>query len=658
MMRFILLMIMGSLIASAVLADPTPQWVWEDPETRQVRYAAITPDGSTIVMGSDVRDNNIAVMAVFDSQSPWPFLRIEYPSDMGGVAVSDDGQLVACTTGPDLHVYQRDGEEILTYSDTRGNLFDVEFDATATHLVTTRYLDDARILGGEVYFFHIPSLSLLWSNRPGASVDPAINARLMDTEISDDGTRILTVMHPGLLGDPVHAALYQTDGSVPDIPVWTMEISPAWNVHGSIAGDGDRFAVVTAVYAHKFDMAPPAGGVKPSLWTRVCGGYYTYSPTVAISADGDIVAHFGSYCDLAGDITPGSVEIFQGDEGTLLWETETGFHLPSGAVSADGGRVVYSAYYCDPDLESTTHLYDVGAGAITWEVDGIGAIALDETGDLVVIYGGAYSGWLYQPAKVYLTIDNEPPTCAIDSPLPGATVMGLVEVNGAAADVDNSLTYVEVVTPGGVMVADPVGTGYENWSIMVDFGLFSGPFTLRARSVDALAKHGPWDEVQVTVVPVTPSPEPTITPILPTGSPTVPVSPSPAATTTPPATGVSLRLLMPAGHFQPGDLFLLDAVIVNHDMLLLDMPVAVLLEVHGTFYCWPAWSVLTDDGGGFDFACRDIPPGVLQAEIVPALIWPEQAGDGYGLLFYGAVLAPDLGSLISNLDFVAWSFSE
>ncbi len=141
--------------------------------------------------------------------------------------------------------------------------------------------------------------------------------------------------------------------------------------------------------------------------------------------------------------------------------------------------------------------------------------------------------------------------------------------------------------------------------------------------------HGTWP----TLTP-TPAPTPTSTP---TAAPTEPALP-----------GVALYLSKET--FFPGDLFKLDVVFTKHDSeVYLDQPFVLMLDVFGEYFWYPAW------GNEFQYILIDLDSGIVRMPIFEFL-WPDVSGTANGLIFYGALLNPDLTEIFGDWDYAAFGW--
>jgi len=160
-----------------------------------------------------------------------------------------------------------------------------------------------------------------------------------------------------------------------------------------------------------------------------------------------------------------------------------------------------------------------------------------------------------------------------------------------------------------------------------------------------------------TAAPGSPTPTPTTGSGTPTPTPTTPGTPPPTPTL--PAGDLTLVLDLSQEHFLPGDTFQLDLLCNNATNGTLESaPVFAILEVFGSYYFWPGWT-LWDGETGLDWSARDLPAGDSEIAILQAFVWPD-TGPGRidGLNFFAAVLNAELTSLFSNLASVTWGYGD
>lgn len=115
---------------------------------------------------------------------------------------------------------------------------------------------------------------------------------------------------------------------------------------------------------------------------------------------------------------------------------------------------------------------------------------------------------------------------------------------------------------------------------------------------------------------------------------------------------IGVDLSMPAHHFRPGNTCSLNASVFNHTPDDLgELPMFILMEYTGQFWFYPAW---TEE---IQFEWVNVTTGFQEMPIVDPFTWPEGAGSGSGLYFYGLFTKPDLSKLYGVIDWwnVSWS---
>lgn len=153
----------------------------------------------------------------------------------------------------------------------------------------------------------------------------------------------------------------------------------------------------------------------------------------------------------------------------------------------------------------------------------------------------------------------------------------------------------------------------------------------------------------------TPSPEPTETPSptitpTPTDTPVPTLTPSPTITSTiiPSATppdGIRLTLDMPDGPMHAGNSFYLIILIDNGNAVpLTAVPLFCILEVAGTFWYHPDWSMTP----AWE-SLATVPAGSITVPILPPFEWPDNAGAGHGR-FWGALTNQEITRIIGQHD--------
>ncbi len=121
-----------------------------------------------------------------------------------------------------------------------------------------------------------------------------------------------------------------------------------------------------------------------------------------------------------------------------------------------------------------------------------------------------------------------------------------------------------------------------------------------------------------------------------------------------PSTGVSID--MPSLTL-PDDLFWVTGDLHNAGAALSNIPVFFLLDVYGDYWFWPCWRHYSpSDPSSFCYETRNIPTGTTSVTVISGFLWPETGSELHGLYFYGAMMTPDLSSLIGTMAVREWGF--
>ncbi|GEM_PF-2365273 len=119
-----------------------------------------------------------------------------------------------------------------------------------------------------------------------------------------------------------------------------------------------------------------------------------------------------------------------------------------------------------------------------------------------------------------------------------------------------------------------------------------------------------------------------------------------------PALATGVRLEMPAHLFHPGDPCSLTAHASNASLPVSAMPVFVILDAFGAYFCAPSFRPIEQ---GVDLYYRDLPTGTTPISVLPEFSWPSGAGNvPNGLFFYGAMTTQDMTALWGSMD--TWEF--
>jgi len=125
-------------------------------------------------------------------------------------------------------------------------------------------------------------------------------------------------------------------------------------------------------------------------------------------------------------------------------------------------------------------------------------------------------------------------------------------------------------------------------------------------------------------------------------TPTPTVTPSP--TTTPFSAPLGVDLLMPGDTYHPGSIFWLTARFRNPDAAIYDVPLCVILDVHGQLFFWPGWTALPE----VDYLPVDVAHGYSEMVIIPPFPWPANAGSASGVFFHAALVDESLTEILGD----------
>jgi len=175
-----------------------------------------------------------------------------------------------------------------------------------------------------------------------------------------------------------------------------------------------------------------------------------------------------------------------------------------------------------------------------------------------------------------------------------------------------------------------------------------------------------WTASATPALTATATPTPTRSPTAPTTTPTptIPLTPEPEPTATwqptiaptvePTVAPLGVDLIMAGSRwYQAGDLFFVDAVVNNSAGEARSVPLAVVLDVLGTYWFWPSWRQYPPE---IDWELMDFPSGQTVIHIVPAFDWPANAGALNHIRFWGALLTPTLDGILGAFDMEEWGY--
>jgi len=111
-----------------------------------------------------------------------------------------------------------------------------------------------------------------------------------------------------------------------------------------------------------------------------------------------------------------------------------------------------------------------------------------------------------------------------------------------------------------------------------------------------------------------------------------------------------MDLVISGAEFTAGDMFELVAVVTNPGPVQYhNQPLAVVLEVLGTYFFHPDWTNLPN------YESVTVSLGI-NSYIILSFIWPEHTGSADQLYFYSALVNPAMNLLMSNLASVSFSY--
>ncbi len=164
---------------------------------------------------------------------------------------------------------------------------------------------------------------------------------------------------------------------------------------------------------------------------------------------------------------------------------------------------------------------------------------------------------------------------------------------------------------------------------------------------------------------VSQTPRPTNTPELPATptpsyTPTAPPAPTKTATprTSPTATPTAdeplrIKIELPQSEFTTGDTFFVSVAISNARDPMTQIPLFVLLEIHGAYWFWPEWVAYPPD---ISFQPVDVPSGNSGVNIIDPFQWPATDTSADGLLFAAALVNQELTDILCPVDYFQWGY--
>ncbi len=323
--------------------------------------------------------------------------------------------------------------------------------------------------------------------------------------------------------------------------------------------------------------------------------------------------------------------------------------------SAFRGGALFSSFDSSPSCVNCTFVNN--------SADTGGAVFCSERSDLTIKNAIL---WHNQPSPFYIEESHPSITfCDIQGGFPGVGNMDMepIFIQGYWGGY-----YLSQVQSGEPIDSPCVNAG-EEASDIICYSIHGGRICMSDMTmssmdipdtgiVDMGFHYLPRDYATPTPAPtMTPSPSDTPTPIdtqSPTGTATPTASPTPTIPETPtitpePTPLYQIDLIMPSDYFAPGDPFDLILHIHNHFGLpLIDVPVLVVLNVHGHYWYYPEWS--SEPGVRY----VSFPNGESGFYVVGAMEWPETGSFSMsGIQFWAALLSQDFEDVIGDENGIA-----
>lgn len=143
------------------------------------------------------------------------------------------------------------------------------------------------------------------------------------------------------------------------------------------------------------------------------------------------------------------------------------------------------------------------------------------------------------------------------------------------------------------------------------------------------------------------TPAPSHTPVLTPGTPSR--TPEPAATAS-----LGVILDMPQEFYSPGELFYLEARLINPGPAVHQTALFVILDVYGDLWFWPSWTRFPPE---LDFDWTPLNHGITPISIIEEFSWPDTGSDeAAGLVFWGAMLNDELNDLRGDMDRIEFGY--
>jgi WD40 repeat protein len=448
-MRFSLLLLAGVALALMATGDAEKEPEWSYSTGGSVYSVATSADGEYIVVGSDS-----GKVYFFDKDGSTPLWNYTDGSSVFSVDISADGDYIVAGSGTTnkLYLFGKDSGTPLWNYTGGSSMHPVTISANGEYIAAGSNDD-------HVYLFDKASSTPLWSYATGSNVN--------SVAISADGEYIAAS------SDDNNVYLFDKDS---DTPLWS-HTTGNFVIPVDISADGEY--IVTGsndkkIYLFGKDNSTP-------LWNYTTEGYVW---TVAISANGEYIA--------AGS-TDHKVYFFDKGNSTPLWSYEINYEVYSVAISADGEYIVAGSSRQSLQKHGKVYFFDKDRGTPHWNYttgSTVYSVAISADGEYIA--AGSRDN------KVYLFLNNIPPTAIIDSISPSSARFDNDEVtfNGTGSDSDGNVVAYEWTSDIDGFLSDE-----ENFSIT---GFTVGNHTISFRVQDNEGGWSEWDTAELEIHPNTP----------------------------------------------------------------------------------------------------------------------------------------------------------
>ncbi|MCD4654790.1 C10 family peptidase [bacterium] len=118
-----------------------------------------------------------------------------------------------------------------------------------------------------------------------------------------------------------------------------------------------------------------------------------------------------------------------------------------------------------------------------------------------------------------------------------------------------------------------------------------------------------------------------------------------------PPSSMTVTITMPSTFFLAGDTCSCTTVVSNGSgSTVSNLPLFVLLEVYGYYFCAPSFS-------SFDYYSRTYTPGNTTIQVLPSFSWPAGSGAVSGAKWYAALTNPQGSQLASNVGIFTFGWN-